>query len=83
MMWGYGLGAAGMWVPGMLITLLMLAGIIVLIVLVARSSGGQPTSGPNGPDVAGRILDERLARGEITIEQYQELRSTLHQSRRS
>ncbi|GAA3919804.1 SHOCT domain-containing protein [Microbacterium invictum] len=82
MMWDYGYGAWWMWIPGLLLTLLIVAGIVVLIVFAVRSSGRADTAASGEPDSAGRILDERLARGDITIEQYRELRSTLNQGRR-
>ncbi|WP_448809857.1 SHOCT domain-containing protein [Agromyces bauzanensis] len=82
MMWDYGYGAWWMWIPGLLLTLLVVAGIVVLIVLAVRSSGRPHDMRPADHDAARRILDERLARGEITPEQYRELHSTLDEGRR-
>ncbi|WP_448002125.1 SHOCT domain-containing protein [Agromyces bauzanensis] len=82
MMWDDGYGVWWMWIPGLLLTLLVVAGIVVLIVLAVRSAG-RPHDAPSADgDAARRILDERLARGEITSEQYRELRSTLDEGRR-
>ena len=82
MMWDYGYGMWWMWIPGLLLTLLIVAGIVALIVLAVRSSGRpHDNTRPTDQDVARRILDERLARGEITTEQYRELRSTLDEGR--
>ena len=84
MMWDYGYGMWWLWIPGLLIPLLIVAGIVVLIVLAVRSSGatGRPhDTQPPQPDPAQRILEERLARGEITPEQYRELRNTLDEHR--
>jgi putative membrane protein len=85
MMWDYGYGMWWMWIPGLLLPILIVAGIVVLIVLAIRSSGSAGRSQATGPtelDPARRILEERLARGEITPEQYRELRSTLDEGRR-
>jgi len=82
MMWDYGYGMWWMWIPGLLVPLLIIAGIVVLIVLATRSSGRPHDTGPADLDSARRILDERLARGEVTPEQYRELRTTLDEGRR-
>ncbi|GAA1784313.1 SHOCT domain-containing protein [Agromyces lapidis] len=85
MMWDYGMGGWWMWVPVVLIPLLIITGIIVMIVLLVRS-GGSAGRGPSGPsdttDPARRLLEDRLARGEITPEQYRELLNTLEEGRR-
>ena len=67
-----GFGMMGLGLIGLLFTLLILVGIVVLIVWAAkRFSGG-------GSDAPGRasprdIAQARYARGEITREQYQEV----------
>ena len=83
MIWDYGYGMWWLWIPGLLLTLLIVACIVVLIVFAVRSSGRTHVSGPAELDPARRILDERLARGEITPEQYRDLRSTLDEGRRA
>ena len=84
MMYG-GYGAMGMLVGG-LFGLAALAGLIVLIIFVARKGSGTylvppaatPTAAahaahPNpAPATPRQILDERYARGELTTEEYQE-----------
>lgn len=80
MMWDYGHGW-WMWIPGLLLTILIVTAIVVVIVLAMRSSTRPDHTGIVQVDAAGRILDERLARGEITAEQYRELRSTLNDGR--
>ena len=80
--WGYDMMGGG-WLGGILMLLfgaLILAGVVLLIVWAVRQSTGQPTSaGPQGPsqvaehDEAVAIAKRRLASGEITAEQYQEL----------
>lgn len=80
-MWDYGHGW-WMWIPGLLLTILIVTAIVVVIVLAVRSSARPNITGVVQMDAAGRILDERLARGEITMEQYRELRSTLTEGRK-
>jgi putative membrane protein len=68
MMWGYGMGwfgwlvMAGWW-------LLVVAGIVWLV----GSVGGQPEGGGS----ARRVLDERFAAGELSVEEYQARRRAL------
>ena len=87
MMWDYGYGMWWMWIPGLLLALLIIGGIggiAALIVMVVRSTGSStrpPDTKRPGTDPARRILEERLARGEITPEQYRELRSSLDEGR--
>ena len=80
--WGYGMTDGG-WLGGLLMLLfgaLIVAGIVLLIVWAVRqSSGHTAASGPALPhrdaphDEAVAIAKRRLASGEITIEQYEEL----------
>lgn len=63
--------------------LVAVAVVVVIVVLVSRRRGGSAAVAPEvhgipsqGPD-ARQILDRRLATGEITREQYEELRHTL------
>ena len=68
--WGWGMGVG---------SLLFLALIVVGVVLLAQRPSGQAP--PRGRDSARRILDERLARGEIDEEEYRRRRRTLEGSR--
>ncbi|WP_237740715.1 SHOCT domain-containing protein [Crystallibacter crystallopoietes] len=72
--------AAWMWISG----LLTLAGVVILIVLLVRILSGGIASGgrlQGPPPMAGssaeQILAERLARGDLTAEQYRELLKVL------
>ncbi|TFD43359.1 SHOCT domain-containing protein [Cryobacterium sp. TMT2-10] len=81
MMWGYDGGMGWAWFFG----LLAIIGIALLIVLAVRLSAG-PAAGPSAGPPAGpareigtpgrsrarQILDERFAKGELTVEQYRE-----------
>ncbi|WP_401000458.1 SHOCT domain-containing protein [Agromyces sp. GXQ0307] len=91
MMWDYGFGGWWMWLPGLLFGALVIGGIVVLVVLLVRSAsghGGTGTAfgpGPGGvarPDRAKEILEERLARGEITPDEFRSLSTTLDEGRR-
>ncbi|RXZ48339.1 SHOCT domain-containing protein [Agromyces binzhouensis] len=93
MMWDYGFGGWWMWLPGLLFGALVIGGIVVLVVLLVRSasgsggsgqaghSGGPPAAGGSQPDRARQILEERLARGEITPDEFRGLIATLEEGR--
>jgi len=75
------------WVPSVWVSwVLLIAGVVVLVLVLVRVLVGGVTRGPGlaagetAPPVrtpAQQILDERLARGEITLEQYQALSRAL------
>jgi len=65
-MMGRGAWGGGLWSFG-----LLLAAIVAVVVLLSRRPAG------DDPLV---VLKQRLAKGEITKEQYIDLKSTLHQS---
>lgn len=81
MMGGYGwFGAMLMFVFGAIVV----AGIVLLILWAVRTSGGHHTSGATPPpagaaghDEAVAIAKRRLASGEITNEQYEEIMRSL------
>jgi len=93
MMYGYGqgLGYGSMMGGGWLGFLFMLvfgalciAGIVLLVLWFVRSSGGRvgaagsmPPAGPAGHDEAIAIAKRRLASGEVTKEQYDEVMRAL------
>src|SRR5512142_2814679 len=74
--------STGGWILSVLWTViiiaLVIAGIVWLVsALNNRGSGATASSGPARGGSARDILDRRLASGELTIEQYQELRDAL------
>ncbi|PSR30391.1 MAG: hypothetical protein C7B46_17985 [Sulfobacillus benefaciens] len=74
---GVGGGLAGMWIMG-LFGLLILAGVIVLIVWAIRALIPANRPGPSAAAVDPLTqLRLRLARGEITPDEYEELRAHL------
>ena len=82
MYWGNHMGTGG-WIFSILATVIFVALIVALIVWMvspnSRSDGASDVTGESPRD----ILDRRLASGEITIEQYQQLRETLNGERGS
>lgn len=56
---------------------LFLALIVGGVVFLVRQMSGERLSGATSDQTALRILDERLARGEISREEYQTLRAVL------
>lgn len=85
---GYNSMMGGNWYGGLLFFLfgaLILVGIVLLVIWAVRVSGGShgagggSTSGPGaaGHDEAVAIAKRRLASGEITKEQYEEIMRSL------
>ena len=64
--WGMGRGYGGF---GLLTLLLLIGGVVLLVLAFTRREGRS--------DGALEILKQRLARGEITLEQYEELKKVL------
>lgn len=80
---GYGNGwGIGAWVVMGLIMLLFWGGVVTLVVLLLRktqsTNGTNPLQPPHHD--AQRILDERLARGEIDVDEYTARRTALRHS---
>lgn len=70
MMWGYGMGGFG-WLF-MTVWLVLVVGLVVWLVRAATGSAG---SGDRTG--ARRILDERFAAGELSVEEYERRRRVL------
>lgn len=66
--WGWGAGWGWGGVVGAVAVLLLVAGVVLVVLGLTRREG---------PDSALEILRQRLARGEISPEQYEELRKLL------
>ena len=77
-MWGEWGGWGGMFL-GPLFGILFIAAIAVAIVLVIRAIGGGVETGRSrsGSKTALDILDERFARGEIDIQEYEDRKRVL------
>ena len=73
---GYG---ASLWSLGLtlLFGLLIVVGVVRLIIWAARRSGGPPAGQAQTADAALETARRRLASGEITKEQYEEILETL------
>lgn len=82
MMWGSDLGWSG-WLLMSLTTLSFWVLVATLVFVLwranTRDSGG--ASRPSSDDAAQRILDERLARGEIGVDEYQARQDVLRSAR--
>ena len=76
MMGGFGFG--GMWLGGLLMLvfwLFVLGGIVWLVLTLARSQSASPTSAAGQTPL--ELLRVRYARGEITKEQFDQMRRDL------
>jgi uncharacterized membrane protein len=76
MYWGNHMGT-GDWVFSIFGTLIILALIVGLIVWLVSPGSRSDTSPSAAGESARAILDRRLADGEITVEQYRQLRGAL------
>lgn len=68
MMWGYGMSGFA-WFVMLAWWVLVVAGIVWLVRALARPA--------DGGDAARRVLDERFAAGDLSVDEYQERRSAL------
>ena len=75
MMYGYSFGWAG--VLMMLFWVFVIAGVVWLVLVAAR-----PQIGATRGDDALRILEERLARGEIDAEEFRTRRAAIAEAHR-
>ncbi len=77
-MMGYGMGYGMFGGLGMIFWLIILVVLILFIVKIFEKESGTAVryTGQTSSD-AMRILDERLASGEITIEEYRQLKDAL------
>lgn len=71
MMWGYGMGGFG-WL--LMLTWWVLV-VVAVVWLVRAATGTRDGSGDH--DAARRILDERFASGELSVEEYEQRRRVL------
>ena len=70
-MWG-----SGMWGLGLVWMVLFWGVLVAGIVWLVRSAVDR-TATAGSPDPARRVLDERFARGEISVDEYEQRRLTL------
>lgn len=75
MMTGYGFGFGGLFM--LIFWVFVIAGIIWLVLTLSRQQ--QARGGDSG---AMRILDERLARGEIDAEEFRTRRAAIEEAKR-
>ncbi|HUZ25283.1 MAG TPA: SHOCT domain-containing protein [Streptosporangiaceae bacterium] len=82
MMFWYGGGGWPFWEVGLMwVVMIAFWGLLIWgIYALVTGAGRRPESKPDG-DAAARILDERLARGEIDAAEYQRLKDVMADSR--
>lgn len=74
MMYGYDFGAGWMWFVGIVLLLMLLAlTALVIIVSVGGPSRGRPARPSGSAGSARQIAEERLARGEITSDEFRQI----------
>ena len=76
MYWNGHMSTAG-WILSVLWTLIIVALVVAGIVWLVSTLSNREAGGSTSSASAREILDRRLASGEITSEQYQQLRETL------
>ena len=76
MMNGYGMGAGG-WTIMIIVWIALLALIGLAIARIFPAAGGGSSDQRPAAASPERLLDERLARGEIDVETYERLRGVL------
>ena len=72
--------SAGGWILSVLWTLIIVALVVAGIVWLVSALGKRenPEAAAKGPEPSAReVLDRRLASGELTVEQYKQLRRTI------
>ena len=83
MMYGYGFGGGWMWFFGIVLVLVLLTLIALVTLLAVRGASAAPVGPPPqvvlGP--ARQIAEERLARGEITADEFRQLMRALDNQR--
>lgn len=80
MMYGYSFGPGGvlMWLVMVLFWVFVIAAVVWLVLALGRSQA-RPADGSSSSS-ARRILEERLARGEIDAEEFRLRRSAIEES---
>jgi putative membrane protein len=78
MMWHNGFGwMGGYWLFGVVFWALGIAAVVLLILALVRRSGGMSIGSHGGEPDALEIAKRRYARGEITKEQFEQMKKDL------
>ena len=75
MYWGHHMTTGG-WIFSVVATLIVIGLVVAAIVRLTPAPGGR-RGATAAPSPAREILDRRLASGELSVEQYKELRAAL------
>lgn len=78
MMYGNGFGWGWMWFGGVML-LLILAALVILIVRATTGSSMRGGQVPSATNTARQIAEERLARGEITPDEFRQVTRALEE----
>lgn len=78
--WSGHMSTAG-WIFSVLWTVIIIALVVVAVVWLVSALSERRDRGTTSRASAREILDQRLASGELTIEQYEQLRDTLGDGR--
>ena len=80
MMYGHGFGWGWMWFGGILLLLILAAVIVLIIRASAAGSSGRAGQVPPVPTSSARqIAEERLARGELTPDEFRQIARALEE----
>jgi uncharacterized membrane protein len=74
MNWGYGMGWFG-WIFMIVFWIAVIAGVAILVRWI--TSQGERSRGPGSQDTAIDILKKRYAKGEITKEEYEQIKKDI------
>lgn len=78
--WSGHMSTAG-WIFSVLWTVIIIALVVVAVVWLVSALSERRDRGAAAGPTAREILDQRLASGELTVEQYEQLRDTLGDGR--
>jgi len=78
--WGWGMGIGMLFM--VLFWVFVIAGAVWLVMTLARPREAGGTDRGTGDRTASRILEERLARGEIDVEEFRARKTALDEGRR-
>jgi uncharacterized membrane protein len=79
MMYGYGFGSGWMWFGGIVLVLILAALIVLIVRLFIVGGSPRAARGHAGTSSARQIAEERLARGEITPDEFGQITRALEQ----
>lgn len=73
MMYGNGFGWGWMWFGGVMLLIILAALVILIVRAETAGSSARGRQMPSAPNTARQIAEERLARGEITPDEFRQV----------